>query len=107
MCPDSIIPGLYSEGEFPVSEGQAILSALEDLEDGKLYLQRCDKVGLVVFCAGMLVSCCLITSQVIDSHFKIFSVSLSYLVFMPFLIYSKTSAIVSKVRQCCAMQLLR
>ena len=45
MCPDSIIPGLYSEGEFPVSEGQAILSALEDLEDGKLYLQLCYLMG--------------------------------------------------------------
>ena len=34
LCPDNVIPGLYSEGEFPLSEGQAVLSQLEVDEEG-------------------------------------------------------------------------
>eukprot|EP00794_Sanderia_malayensis_P020450 gene20450-22466_t len=36
LCPDSVIPGLYSEGEFPVSEGQAILTPVDELDEDNL-----------------------------------------------------------------------
>ena len=32
LCPDYVIPGLYSEGEIPLSEGQAVRSIVEDNE---------------------------------------------------------------------------
>ena len=32
LCPDSVIPGLYSEGELPLSEGQAVHSIKENDE---------------------------------------------------------------------------
>lgn len=34
LCPDYVIPGLYSEGEFPISVGQAVLSDFEGDEEG-------------------------------------------------------------------------
>ena len=36
LCPDNVIPGLYSEGEVPLSEGQAVQSIREDNEEGIL-----------------------------------------------------------------------
>ena len=36
LCPDNVIPGLYSEGEIPLSEGQAVHSIREDNEEGIL-----------------------------------------------------------------------
>lgn len=35
LWPDSIIPGLYSDGEYPLSEGQAVLTPIDEIDDGK------------------------------------------------------------------------